>query len=135
MRLRSRTIVARRLRRDATHVENMLWRALRESGTAWKFRRQHPIGKHIADFACPARKLAIELDGGQHDAQAAADAVRSAALAAHGYRVIRFWNNEVIENVDGVVMAILQALERPPPHPTPLRPRGRRGRRLRQADR
>ncbi|HWG78890.1 MAG TPA: DUF559 domain-containing protein [Stellaceae bacterium] len=128
MPLRSRTIIARRLRRDATDVENLLWRALRESGTRWKFRRQHPIGRHIADFVCPARKLVIELDGGQHDARAAADDARSAALAVHGYRVVRFWNNEVIENIEGVVMAILQALERPPPHPGPLRPRGRRGR-------
>src|SRR6185437_11052739 len=128
MPLRSSTIIARRLRRDATDVENLLWRALRESGTRWKFRRQHPIGRHIADFVCPARKLVIELDGGQHDARAAADDARSAALAVHGYRVVRFWNNEVIENIEGVVMAILQALERPPPHPGPLRPRGRRGR-------
>ncbi len=62
---RSRTIIARRLRRDATDAERLLWRALRESGMTWKFRRQHPIGRHVADFACPARKLAIELDGGK----------------------------------------------------------------------
>jgi very-short-patch-repair endonuclease len=122
MQLRSRTIVARRLRRDATEVEKLLWRALRESGTRWKFRRQHPIGKSIADFACPARKLVIELDGGQHDAQAAADEARSAALAEQGYRVVRFWNNDVVENMEGVVMAILEALELPPPPPCPLRP-------------
>ena len=91
MQCRSRTIVARRLRRDATDVEHLLWRRLRESGTAWKFRRQHPVGTHIVDFACPARKLAIELDGGQHQARAVADEARSAALAGHGYRVIRFW--------------------------------------------
>jgi very-short-patch-repair endonuclease len=125
--LRSRTVIARRLRRDATEAERLLWRALRESGTTWKFRRQHPIGNRIADFACPPRKLVIELDGGQHAAQAAADDARSATLAEHGYRVIRFWNNDVIENIEGVVTAILQALEQPPPHPSPLRPQGRRG--------
>jgi very-short-patch-repair endonuclease len=103
--LRSRTVIARRLRRDAADVERKLWRALRDSGTSWKFRRQHPIGHHVADFACPARKLAIELDDGQHAAQVAADAARSVELAAHGYRVIRFWNNDVIDNIEGVVTA------------------------------
>ncbi len=98
MALRTRTIVARKLRREATEVERRLWRALRESALPWTFRRQHPIGRRIADFACPARKLAIELDGGQHAEGGAEDTARSAELAAHGYRVIRFWNNEVLEN-------------------------------------
>jgi very-short-patch-repair endonuclease len=120
-------MLARTLRRDSTDVERRLWRALRESSLPWKFRRQHPIGRRIADFACPARKLAIELDGGQHAEQHEVDAARSAEIAAHGYRVIRFWNNDVSEKLDGVLQRIRAALESPPPHPDPLRPRGRRG--------
>src|SRR5579883_871395 len=117
MPLRSRTLIARQLRRDATDVERILWRALRERIVPWRFRRQHPIGRRIADFACPARKLVIELDGGQHADRMAADEQRSVELARHGYRVIRFWNNEILDNLDGVLEAIRQALEAPPPHP------------------
>ena len=76
----------------------------------------------------PRRKLAIELDGSQHIAGAAADARRDDELAAYGYRVIRFWNNDILENLEGVLMAIQRELEQPPPHPDPLRPQGRRGR-------
>jgi very-short-patch-repair endonuclease len=111
MALRQRTLLARRLRRDGTEVENRLWRALRTASTQWKFRRQHPVGSRVVDFACPACKLAIELDGGQHVQQKEADAERSAELAAHGYRIIRFWNTEVTDNLEGVVRAILTAIE------------------------
>jgi very-short-patch-repair endonuclease len=111
MPLQPRTQIARRLRRDATDVERILWRALRERAGPWKFRRQHPIGRRIADFACPARKLVIELDGGQHAEQPDADDRRAAELAAHGYHVIRFWNNEVLENIEGVLETIRRALE------------------------
>jgi very-short-patch-repair endonuclease len=124
MRLRQRTLIARTLRRDATDVEKILWRALRERCPAWKFRRQHPIGSRIADFACPARKLVIELDGGQHADQQEADALRTAELARHGYRVIRFWNNDVLDHVEGVLETILHELTAPSPHPSPLRPQG-----------
>jgi BirA family biotin operon repressor/biotin-[acetyl-CoA-carboxylase] ligase len=108
--VRPRATNARALRHDATDAELILWRALRDSALLYKFRRQHPIGRRIADFACPARKLVIELDGGQH-AEAAADATRTAEIAAHGYRVIRFWNNEVLENLDGVMETIRRACE------------------------
>ena len=84
------TRAARRLRRDATDVERLLWRALRECGAGHRFRRQHPVGAYIVDFAYPAGKLAIELDGSQHLAREAADAARTAELARRGYRVIRF---------------------------------------------
>lgn len=124
---RERTQVARQLRRNSTDVERILWRALRERVLAWKFRRQHPIGRRIADFACPAAKLVIELDGGQHDGQMTADEQRSAELAIHGYRVIRFWNNEVIENIDGVLETIRRALEAAPTSPNLSAARGGEG--------
>jgi very-short-patch-repair endonuclease len=69
MKLRPRTKIARRLRRDATEVEQRLWWALRDLPVEKRFRRQHPIGPYVVDFACPGRKLAIELDGGQHAEQ------------------------------------------------------------------
>jgi very-short-patch-repair endonuclease len=119
MTLRARTVVARRLRRDATDAEQTLWRALRERLPGWRFRRQHPIATRIADFACPSAKLAIELDGGQHAGQPCRDAARTEELARHGYRVIRFWNNEVLENTEGVLAAIAAALDDAKQSPSP----------------
>src|SRR5262249_23496088 len=75
-----------------------------------RFRRQHPIGSRIVDFACPAVKLAIELDGGQHASQEEADAARTSEIARHGYRVIRFWNSDVVNNLPGVLERIQQEL-------------------------
>ena len=102
---------ARGLRRDQTETESVLWNALRgrRLGKA-KFVRQHPIGQFIADFACRSLRLAIELDGGQHS-ENPADAVRTKVIEAHGYRVIRFWNNEVLQNLDGVLAAITTEIE------------------------
>jgi BirA family biotin operon repressor/biotin-[acetyl-CoA-carboxylase] ligase len=117
VKLRPRTHLARNLRRNATDAERRLWRALHEADLARRFRRQHPIGRRIVDFACPACKLAIELDGGQHADDIDADVIRSAELANHGYRVIRFWNNDVVRNLEGVVEMIRRALVvGPPPH-------------------
>ena len=90
-----------------TDAELILWRSLREALPDERIRRQHPIGPFIADFAIPARKLVIEIDGGQHAERAVEDTQRSRILAQHGYRVIRFWNNEVNENTDGVLAIIL----------------------------
>lgn len=125
--LRRRTVIARKLRADSTDVERILWRALRESFPLLKFRRQHPIGKRIADFACPVKKLVIELDGSQHAEQIAGDDRRSSELASHGYRVIRFWNNDVIENLTSVLETVHRALENNPPHPALSAPEGQRG--------
>jgi very-short-patch-repair endonuclease len=124
---RRRTILARKLRADSTDVERILWRALGESFPALKFRRQHPVGRRIADFACPEKKVVIELDGSQHADRSHADAQRNAELAASGYRVIRFWNNDVIENLASVLETIQRDLETTPPHPTLSAPEGRRG--------
>jgi very-short-patch-repair endonuclease len=108
--LRHRTAIARRLRRDMTEAEKRLWRGLRELRGPVRFRRQHPIGTSIVDFAFPAAKLAIELDGGQHALQGAQDDARSAEIGARGYRVIRFWNGEVMENLAGVLETVRREL-------------------------
>ncbi|MCG8505750.1 MAG: DUF559 domain-containing protein [Sphingomonadales bacterium] len=74
-----------------------------------KFRRQVPVGPYIVDFMCKSVGLVIELDGGQHSGQTAADAERTRLLEQRGYRVLRFWNNEVVENMEGVLETILAA--------------------------
>lgn len=101
--MKQRTQVARKLRRHATDAERLLWNALREAFPGTRFRRQHPIGRYVVDFACPAGMLAIEIDGGQHAMNEPADIARTAEIARLGYRVIRFWNNEVIQNLSGVL--------------------------------
>jgi very-short-patch-repair endonuclease len=109
--LKPRIKIARKLRRDSTDSERRLWAILRADRlNGWKFRRQHPIGRYIADFACPSVKLIIELDGSQHIARAAQDVERTAELARLGWRVIRFWNGDVLGNRDGVAETILAAL-------------------------
>src|SRR5713226_1125458 len=88
---------ARRMRREMTDVERKLWGLLRDRRLAdAKFRRQLPIGNFIADFCCLDRRLIVELDGGQHAEQEAADASRSRFLAEEGFRVLRFWNEQVL---------------------------------------
>jgi very-short-patch-repair endonuclease len=87
-----------------------MWSALRDRRLKrYKFRRQHPVGGFIADFACTQHALVIELDGGQH-ADSAADARRTAWLESQGWMVIRFWNSDVLTNTEGVVEAVLRAL-------------------------
>lgn len=76
----------------------------------FKFRRQHPIGRYIVDFVCLEEKLIVEADGGQHN-ESTNDSARTAWLASKGYRVIRYWNNEILTNTDGVLEAILVALK------------------------
>ena len=97
----------------------------RQLGDA-KFRRQHPIGPYIADFCCVEQALIIELDGGQHADQSSADQQRTNLLKNLGYRVLRFWNNEVHSNIEGVLERIGEAIARPHPSPRPERARERR---------
>ena len=104
---------ARRLRQNLTDAERVLWRALRElDNQGGRFRRQHRIGHYVVDFACTPAKLVVEVDGGQHAWRADKDAERTAFLESRGYRVIRFWNNEVLENLEGVVEKIQAELRR-----------------------
>lgn len=107
---------ARRLRVDQTEAETRLWSRLRNRAFfGFKFRRQMPVGPFIADFLCAERKLIVELDGGQH-AESARDADRTAWLENEGYRILRFWNNDVLANTEGVLTQLLEALGAPP-HP------------------
>ena len=114
----SATTRARALRRDSTDAERAMWRILRDRRLAgFKFRRQQPLGPFFADFACFSHRLIIEIDGGQH-ADNPADERRTAWLERQGFRVLRFWNNDVLSNREGVYLAVLDALtSRPPPHP------------------
>jgi very-short-patch-repair endonuclease len=100
------------LRRAATEAEKEMWLALRELQTEHGFRRQHPIGSYVVDFACPGCKLAIELDDGQHVQQEEEeDAARTLEIARRGYRVIRFWNNDVMHNLAGALEIIRRELD------------------------
>lgn len=102
---------ARGLRHDLTPAEIKLWGVLRAHRLGGiQFRRQHPIGGYIVDFCAPTRKLVIELDGGQHLDQQEYDAERTSFLESRGYRVLRFWNNDVMENFDWVVETIMEAV-------------------------
>ena len=101
---------ARNLRKTMTKPERLLWRALREALPAWHWRKQVPVGPYFADFASHSAKLIIELDGGQHARATEYDAARTRFIRAQGYRLIRFWNNDVLSNVDGVLERIVQFL-------------------------
>jgi very-short-patch-repair endonuclease len=129
---------ARSMRQQPTDAERMLWHRLRHDVVlaGSHFRRQAEIGPFIVDFASRGARLVIELDGGQHDLQRLADDSRTKLIEARGYRVLRFWNNDVLSNLDGVLSAIQTALTPTPapasqgggePRPRALRkPRGRR---------
>ena len=106
------TATARKLRRGQTRPEEKFWyevKAKRLGG--YKFRRQVPIGKYFADFVCEQKKLIVELDGSHHTDQVEKDELRTAELEKFGYRVIRVWNHEVIENLDGLMDTLLHELD------------------------
>ena len=118
---------ARANRRRPTDAETRLWSRLRDRRLAgWKFRRQYPIGNFVLDFYCPDVRLAVELDGGGHatEASAAYDAARSEWLSANGIQVLRFWNDQALQQTDTVLELILKALQgvkgdTPSPRPSP----------------
>jgi very-short-patch-repair endonuclease len=103
---------ARSLRKEMTEAERALWARLRRRGVlGLKFRCQQPLGRYIVDFVCLERRLIIEVDGGQHLDQEGYDRERSRWLEGQGYRLLRFWNSEVLSSTDAVVEAIATALE------------------------
>jgi very-short-patch-repair endonuclease len=99
-----------------TDAERLLWRALRDKQiNGHRFRRQHPVGPYITDFSCIEQKVVIELDGGQHQDQLAYDEQRTVFLRSQGWRVLRFWNNDVMNNIEGVLLRITENLDGIPP--------------------
>ncbi|MGA8571604.1 MAG: endonuclease domain-containing protein, partial [Desulfobaccales bacterium] len=98
---------ARSLRKRLTDAERLLWRHLRNRELdSWKFRRQYPVGSFIVDFICLEKNLVIEVDGGPHCENKESDIQRSAYLNRMGYRVLRFWNNQVMQETEGVLESI-----------------------------
>ena len=117
---------ARVLRKNMTDTERCLWSRLkRRQINGYKFRRQFPIGAYIADFICLEARLIIEVDGGQHAEQTEKDKLRDKWLVSQNFHVLRFWNNEVLQETDAVVEAIVQALKSTPTPPLPRKGGGR----------
>lgn len=116
---------ARYLRQSQTEPEQKLWYYLRARRLEnLKFRRQYPLGRYIVDFICVEKRIIIELDGGQHQENVAYDQKRDSWLRSEGYEVLRFWNNELIENLSGVLEVIrMRAVANPHPSPLPHRER------------
>ena len=111
---------AKSLRTNQTDAELKIWQALRAGRLMnYKFKRQVPIDVFIVDFVCFEQKLIVEIDGGQH-AESSKDVLRDARLIQMGFTVLRFWNNEITDNLEGVLMVILQHLQVAPPLPNPL---------------
>src|SRR4051794_3527175 len=109
---------AKQLRRDPTDAEKRLWYFLQAKRIGpYKFRRQQTIGRYVVDFVCFAPRLVIEVDGGQHAAPSVYEERRTMAIEAAGYRVLRFWNNDVLEHTEGVLTVIQNTLHE---GPTPL---------------
>ncbi len=114
--------IARTLRKNQTIAERKLWQNLRLlKSEGFHFRRQVPIDHLIVDFACYSARLVIEVDGGQHNTEHGlrTDAARDAHLHFQGFNVLRFWNNEVLGNIEGVMHVIRDTLQAPYPHPNP----------------
>jgi very-short-patch-repair endonuclease len=112
------------MRSAPTEAEHRLWQTVRAKRFAgFKFKRQFPIDHYIVDFVCLQARLIVEADGGQH-AESLRDARRDAYLTSQGFRILRFWNNDILENEEGVLTRILEALLAPLPNPSPAEGRG-----------
>ncbi len=110
------TGIARKLRREQTDVEQLLWSKLRSRQVGGlKFRRQFTLPPYVADFCCEEARLIIEVDGGQHADSVAHDKTRTEFFERRGYRVIRFWNNDVLQNIEGVIDEVLKCTTSPSP--------------------
>lgn len=116
--------LAKKMRREPTEAEARLWSVLRGKRLGGlKFKRQEQLGDYIVDFVCFGARLIVEADGSQHS-ESADDAVRDEWLQAQGFRVLRFWNNDILENPEGVARVILDAALPPLPNPSPARGEG-----------
>jgi very-short-patch-repair endonuclease len=117
---------ARTLRQNMTEAERRVWQVLRsQQMKGFKFRRQVPIGRYIADFVCHEARLIVEIDGGQHDRSSPREAERTGFLQNQGYRIVRFWNNEILANLEGVHQTIADELGRiTPTQPSPIKGEG-----------
>jgi very-short-patch-repair endonuclease len=121
------TDFSRDLRSRSTDAETALWHAVRNRRLlGFKFRRQVPKQGYVADFLCPSARLIVEVDGGQHALRTAEDNVRTKQLEQDGYRVLRFWNNDVLNNLEGVLTVIAAELANHAPSPQPS-PQGGEG--------
>jgi very-short-patch-repair endonuclease len=113
------------MRSEPTNAEHRLWQMLRAKRLeGYKFKRQVPVDGYIVDFACLQHRLVVEADGGQHS-ENKGDELRDARLMAEGFRILRFWNNDIFNNEQGVLATILTALQTPLPNPSPAE--GERG--------
>jgi very-short-patch-repair endonuclease len=121
--LKKETKISRVLRRNLTPWELKIWLLLRHRQIlGYKFRRQHKIGKYIVDFCCPEKQLIIEIDGGQHNTEKGRekDFIRQKYLENRGFKIVRFWNIDIDNNIQGVGQKIFEILFSNTPHPSPL---------------
>jgi len=116
------TPIAKNLRKKLTDTERLLWTRLRARQLeGLKFRRQEPIGKYIVDFVCYEKGIVIEADGGQHSSEKGKDATRDKWLKKEGFKVLRFWNNEILTNIEGVLEVIRKECLYNPPLTPPIK--------------
>lgn len=117
------TKIARKLRQQQTPQEVKVWARLRDRKfLGYKFRRQVPLGSYVVDFYCAEKKLVLEIDGGHHMQQQTQDQQRENFLRSQGYQILRFWNSEIEQNLEGVFERILQVLQTPSPGLRPSSP-------------